>query len=213
MAGYRERILSSLTQQTTPADAAAPAAEPMSQQEFVGARLRALRGARRLSLGDVARETGISASFLSLVENGRSDITIGRLTRLVDYYGISITDLLPSPGARDPDVVRADEARQLHSPEEGATITLLSSGTDRTMLPMMVELAPGASLAESGHHAGEEFVHVLSGRLLLEVDAAEPHELAAGDSAYYKSDRPHMFRNASAEEPLRLMCIDSPPPI
>jgi len=209
MAGYRDRIVSSLTQQNT---ADAPA-EPMSQQEFVGAQLRALRAARRLSLGDVARETGISASFLSLVENGRSDITIGRLTRLVDYYGITITDLLPAPGTRDPDVIRADEARQLHSPEEGTTITLLSSGTDRTMLPMMVELAPGASLAESGHHAGEEFVHVLSGRLLLEVDAAEPHELAAGDSAYYKSDRPHMFRNASPDEPLRLICIDSPPPI
>jgi transcriptional regulator with XRE-family HTH domain len=57
----------------------------MSQQAFVGAQLRALRGARRLSLGDVAKGTGISASFLSLVENGRSDITIGRLTRLVDY--------------------------------------------------------------------------------------------------------------------------------
>lgn len=205
MPGYRDRIVASTTQTT--------AAEPMSQQEFVGAQLRALRAARRLSLGDVARETGISASFLSLVENGRSDITIGRLTRLVDYYGISITELLPAPGGRDPDVVRADETRQLHSPEEGTTIYLLSSGTDRTMLPMLLELAPGASLAESGHHAGEEFVHVLAGRLRLEVDGAEPHELDAGDSAYYKSDRPHMFRNASADEPLRLICIDSPPPI
>lgn len=209
MEGYRDRIVASLTQ-TTPA--AAPA-EPMSQQAFVGAQLRGLRAARRLSLGDVARETGISASFLSLVENGRSDITIGRLTRLVDYYGITITDLLPAPGTRDPDVVRSDETRQLHSPEEGTTIYLLSSGTDRTMLPMLLELAPGASLAESGHHAGEEFVHVLAGRLRLEIDAAEPQELAAGDSAYYKSDRPHMFRNASADEPLRLICIDSPPPL
>lgn len=205
MSGYRDRIAASTSQ--------TPPAEPMSQQEFVGAQLRALRASRRLSLGDVARETGISASFLSLVENGRSDITIGRLTRLVDYYGITITELLPAPGGRDPDVVRRDETRQLHSPEEGTTIYLLSSGTDRTMLPMLLELAPGASLAERGHHAGEEFVHVLSGRLRLEVDGSEPYELADGDSAYYKSDRPHMFRNASADEPLRLICIDSPPPI
>ena len=34
----------------------------MTQQEFVGARLRSLRTSRRLSLGEVARETGISAS-------------------------------------------------------------------------------------------------------------------------------------------------------
>ena len=79
-------------------------ADTPSQQEFLGAQLRALRGARRVSLGDVARETGISASFLSLVENGRSDITIGRLTRLVDYYGIrhgriSLSDLFRDDSA------------------------------------------------------------------------------------------------------------------
>jgi quercetin dioxygenase-like cupin family protein/DNA-binding Xre family transcriptional regulator len=188
-------------------------AEPPPQQEFLGAQLRALRSARRLSLGDVARATGISSSFLSLVENARSDITIGRLTRLVDYYGISITDLLPSAEDGDPDVVRAAETRQLHSPTEGTTIYLLSTGTNRTMLPMLVELDPGSSLAERGHHAGEEFVHVLDGTLLLEVDTAEPQELRAGDSAYYRSDRPHLFRNASDDAPLRLICVDSPPPL
>jgi transcriptional regulator with XRE-family HTH domain len=190
-----------------------PLPKPLSQQEFVGAQLRSLRGARRLSLGDVARETGISASFLSLVENGRSDITIGRLTRLVDYYGISISDLLPSGDTADPDVVRAAEARVLHSPQEGTTISLLASGTDRSMLPMLLEILPGASLAEQGHHAGEEFVHVLEGTLLLEIESASPYELRAGDSAYYRSDRSHMFRNASSDEPLRLICIDSPPPL
>jgi quercetin dioxygenase-like cupin family protein len=200
MAGYGPRNMSST-------------AEPPGQQEFLGAQLRALRSARRLSLGDVARETGISASFLSLVENARSDITIGRLTRLVDYYGISITDLLPSADDGDPDVVRAGETRQLHSPTEGTTMYLLSSGTNRTMLPMLLELEPGSSLAERGHHAGEEFVHVLDGTLLLEVDTAEPQELRAGDSAYYRSDRPHLFRNASADAPLRLICVDSPPPL
>lgn len=35
----------------------------------------------------------------------------------------------------DPDVVRAAEARQLHSPQEGTTIHQLASGTDRAMLP------------------------------------------------------------------------------
>jgi quercetin dioxygenase-like cupin family protein len=107
--------------------------------------------------------------------------------------------------------VRADETRQLHSPEEGTTIFLLASGTGRTMLPMLLELDAGASLAERGNHLGEEFVHVLDGTLVLEVESAEPCELHAGDSAYYRADRSHLFRNGSADEPLRLICIDSPP--
>ena len=38
----------------------------------LGAVLREARSARALSLSDVARETEISTSFLSLVENGKS---------------------------------------------------------------------------------------------------------------------------------------------
>src|SRR3954447_8006494 len=128
------------------------AADSPRQQELLRAQLPVLRGAHRPSLGEVAKETGISASFLSLVENGRSDITIGRLTRLVDYYGISVIDLLPSAENAEPDVVRAGETRQLRSPEEGTTMYLLASGTNRTMLPMLLELEPGSSMAESGHH-------------------------------------------------------------
>lgn len=179
----------------------------------LGTGLRALRHARRLSLHDVAQSTGISASFLSLVENGRSDITIGRLTRLVEFFGVSITDLLPGPDGDDPDVVRVGDARQLHSPDEGIDVFLLASDTERGMMPMLLVFEPGAGLAEMGRHRGEEFVHVLDGELRLEVEGSEPRVLGAGDSAYYSGERPHLFRNASASEPLRVVCIDSPPPL
>src|SRR5437870_657833 len=73
----------------------------------VGSALRKVRTARNLSLSEVADATGISTSFLSLVEKDRSDITIGRLVRLIDFYGISITDLLPFAAHTDyPEVVR-----------------------------------------------------------------------------------------------------------
>lgn len=179
----------------------------------LGARLRTLRQSRRLSLEEVARNTGISASFLSLVENGRNDITIGRVTRLVDFYGISITDLLPGPGGGYPDIVRGADARQLHSPGERIDLYLLTSDTDRTMMPMLLELEPGASLAEYGRHSGEEWVHVLEGELCLQVEGGKTHVLRAGDSAYYDGDCPHLFRNDSEKRVLRLICVDAPPPL
>lgn len=192
-------------------DGKSPSAPPST----LGTALRALRQTRRLPLSDVADATGVSASFLSLVENGRSDITIGRLTRLVDFYGVTINDLLPPPRGEDADVVREEDARQLHSPDEGIDVYLLTSGTgtDRTMMPMLLVFEPGAGLAELGHHRGEEFVHVLEGELLLEVEGSATRTLRAGDSAYYAGDRPHLFRNGSDAERLRLICIDSPPPI
>jgi transcriptional regulator with XRE-family HTH domain len=184
---------------------------PVTQQNGLGARLRALRKARRLSLSEVAEKTQISTSFLSLVENGKSDITIGRLTRLVEFYGVAIADLLPAPPPAESHIIRHDELRLLHSPAEGIDVYLLVGDTSQTMMPMFLEFKPGAGLAEYGSHLGEEFVYVLEGELALEVGNGEPKLLRPGDSAYYRADQPHLFRNASETAPLKLVCVDSPP--
>ncbi len=164
----------------------------------VGAHLRRVRKARTLSLAEVAEATGISASFLSLVEKDRSDITIGRLVRLIEFYGISITDLVPGGVSTGyPEVVTPAERRFLHSPAEGIDVYLLTADTRHQMMPLQVELQPGARLAEYGRHAGEEWVIVISGELVLELEGAEPRLLKPGDSAYYPAERPHLFSNAS----------------
>jgi transcriptional regulator with XRE-family HTH domain len=182
--------------------------------QSLGARLKAVRRARRLSLAEVSEATDVSASFLSLVENDKSDIAIGRLVRLIEFYGISIADLLPgeSVSGRYPDVVTSAARRRLHSESEGIDIYLLTSMTrDRQMMPLLVEIDPGARLAEPGRHAGEEWVHVLDGRLRLELEGVEARILHAGDSGYYPSSRPHLFVNDDADRPLRLICVDTPP--
>jgi quercetin dioxygenase-like cupin family protein len=178
----------------------------------VGAALRHVRKARNLSLHDVAEATGISASFLSLVEKDRSDITIGRLVRLIDFYGISITDLLPFAARPDyPEVIRADGRRLLSSPAEGIDIYLLTADTKRQMMPLQVDFEPGARLAEPGRHAGEEWVVVLEGELRLELEGSEPQLLRRGDCAYYPAERPHLLSNASDTERLCVLCVDTPP--
>lgn len=182
-------------------------------QPALGKALRAARERHRLSLQDVAAATAVSASFLSLVENGKSDITLGRLTRLVDFYGVSITELIPRRSGQEPDIVRANEATLLQSPSEGIEFSLLAPDTNRSMMPMLLRFEPAAKLAEPGRHRGEEWVHVLAGTLRLVVNGAEPQVLTGGDSAYYEADRPHRFENASDSTPLVLVCVDSPPPL
>jgi quercetin dioxygenase-like cupin family protein len=188
----------------TPVDTQAP--------DTLGAHLHRARTSRNLSLADVAEATGISASFLSLVEKERSDITIGRLVRLIDFYGISISDILPGTTAGGyPQVVTPGERRLLHSPAEGIDVYLLTPDTRRQMMPLQVEFEPGARLAEPGRHAGEEWVIVVEGELRLELDGAEARVLGPGDTAYYPAERPHLFANASAERPLTVICVDTPP--
>jgi transcriptional regulator with XRE-family HTH domain len=197
-------VLSSTPPQTTERRTASPAT--------LAASLRALRRLRGLSLAEVADATQISPSFLSLVETGKSDITIGRLVRLVEFYGVALADLVPTHGTPSfPEVLRRDDRPLVHSPDEGIDVFMLTPDTRRAMMPMVLEFDPGASLAEHGRHEGEEWVHVLEGTLSLELEGAEPVVLDAGDSAYYPATRPHLFRNPDLDRRLLLICVDTPP--
>ena len=181
----------------------------MSSGNDVGRKLRGLRRERELSLAQVAEGTDISPSFLSLVENGKSDITFSRLIRLLDFYGISFADLMPERDSSDPVVVRAEERRHVYSPAEGIDVFLLAPDTDRAMMPIVSIYEPGSEYAAYVTHEGEEFILVLEGAIELELEGSERVVLGSGDSAYYTADRSHSFRNAS-EGPTRLFAVITP---
>ena len=187
--------------------------EGVTQSQFgVGAALRSARRARGLSLAQVAAATDISRSLLSLIETGRSDITIGRLVRLSELYGVHVSDLLSTEPVPDHVVVRSHERRHLPMPEEGLDLHLLAPDSNRAFLPFLATFVPGGGAAEGVRHAGEEFVYVLEGSLRLEVEGAEPVVLEAGDSAYYRSERAHRWANAGSGL-ARVLSVAGPPPL
>src|SRR2546422_1922861 len=64
----------------------------------VGERLRALRRFRRCTLRTIADRSGLSESFLSQVERGRSSASIASLKRIADALGVSMADLFEPDG-------------------------------------------------------------------------------------------------------------------
>src|SRR5688572_22672148 len=76
--------------------------ERMMQAEARGL-LREARIAAGLSLRDLGRRVGVSASLLSQIENGKSDPSVSSLYALVSELGLSL-DALLQPG-RAPDEV------------------------------------------------------------------------------------------------------------
>jgi quercetin dioxygenase-like cupin family protein len=163
-----------------------------------------------VSLVEVADATGISRSFLSLVENGHSDITIGRLLRLVNFYGAHISDLFPHSEPDDPIVVRHGQQRELASPAEGIRIFLLAPDMQRNMTPSLALLEPTGQSAENASHEGEEFVYVLEGEIALLFGDSDPTFLSAGDGAYFKAERPHSYKNLG-KTAAQFLTVATPP--
>jgi transcriptional regulator with XRE-family HTH domain len=179
-------------------------------QPMLGQKLRAIRQARGLSLAEVSRETKISRSFLSLVEKGNNEITIGKLIRLIGFYGIHISDLLADFVGKEEHVVRRAERRSIPFPGEKMSVHLLAPDDERSMYPIWVEIEPGGCLAEKGRHPGEEFIYIVEGEVVLELEPDETITLNSGDTAWYGGEEGHSLRNPS-KRPVRLISVTTPP--
>ncbi len=176
----------------------------------VGERLRIIRGRRRLTLREVAERAGLSESFLSQVERGRSSASIASLRRIADGLGVGISDLFQPVESQQPRVLRRDDRPSLAFGILGRKLLL----TPRPLHELEVfvgELDPGGSTGaeQYAHGDSEELFVVLRGTVRLEL-ADELHELEAGDSIDYRSSTPHRISNAG-DELAEVMWIISPP--
>jgi transcriptional regulator with XRE-family HTH domain len=185
----------------------------MPSETNLGPEFRRLRKARGLSLADVAAATSISSSFLSMLENGKTDITFARLVRLVSFFGISITDLIPDPEPSGSTVVRHEARRRIVSPTERAESFLLTHSTQHKMLPTIVVIHPGGTVAEGPRvDGGEAFFLVLSGEVEITVQDEAPLVLREHDAAYFSLDRKPCppLRNIGAQD-AQILTVTTPP--
>ena len=179
----------------------------------LGAQFRALRNERGLSLAQVADATDLSASFLSLFETGKSDITFARLVRLVGFYGVSITELIPDPDPNQKAVVRKNGRRRLESSSEHAALELLTHDANRKLFPVLATLEPDGTIDAASPSPGREFfILMLSGSIEILDDVGPPIQLEKGDAAWFADDRHRRLRNRTTKQ-AQWVAVTTPPPL
>jgi transcriptional regulator with XRE-family HTH domain len=77
------------------------------------AQIRSARLSNGLSLRELGRRTGVTASLLSQIENGKSDPSVSTLSALVSELGLSLDALLRSEWAALDDAAGLDGAARL----------------------------------------------------------------------------------------------------
>jgi transcriptional regulator with XRE-family HTH domain len=178
----------------------------MLQDEARGL-IREARMAAGLSLRDLGRRVGVSASLLSQIENGKSDPSVSSLYALVSELGLSLDALLQperSEGAVTRLPVEAGTSPVLHEGERrtldmdsGVRWEQLTPGHDPHVDGLLVTYEPGGQSSSSGQlmtHGGVEYAYLMEGELSLEV-GFETYVIGAGDSVRFESSMPHLYRN------------------
>jgi transcriptional regulator with XRE-family HTH domain len=178
----------------------------------VGARVRALREAQRLSLRDLAERSGVSAPMLSQVERGETSPTLQVAARIAAGLELRLSQLLRLDEDGIVTVVRRGERRT--GGADGHRYEILTPPLPGQRAEVSLHrLAPGASTGGPGdppmHEPGSrETALVQSGTAELVVDGAR-HELHAGDAVTFDADLPHHFENSGKEEAVLLAVVSA----
>lgn len=168
--------------------------------EEIGRRLKRLRTRRNLSQRQLARHSGVSNATVSLIENGRTDPSMGLLKRLLETLGVSFAEFFATdPEIADKCFFTKDELSEI----AGGPISYLQVGSDlsNSQLQILLErYQPGADTGQSMlSHDAEEGGVILEGRLEVTV-GDRVQTLSAGDAYLFNSRLPHRFRNTGSQE-------------
>ena len=169
----------------------------------VGERLRAIRLLRRRTLKEIADAAGVSESFVSQLERGRTNGSVASLQRIATALGIEVSDLFARVlrrEAREPIVWGHLGRKSLLTPKPFHSLEVIAAQFD-----------PGGSTGEEPYTHGdsEELLLVIEGRVHVQLDT-EVHELRAGDSVNYRSSTPHRVSNPGGDTAEVLFVITPP---
>jgi len=183
---------------------------PLMNSLDVGQRLRAIRLLRRLTLREVADAAGVSESFVSQLERGRSSASVATLQRLAAAVGIEISDLFADESESGPRVLRHQERQLLEWGHLGRK-ALLTPKPFHSLEAVAASFDPGGSTGNEPYTHGdsEELLLVLAGRVHLQL-GSELLDLSKGDSVNYRSSTPHRVSNPG-DEPAEVLFVISPP--
>ncbi|MGW7664623.1 helix-turn-helix domain-containing protein [Streptomyces sp. NPDC054756] len=192
---------------------------PAESLPVVAPQLRALRRRAALTLEGAARAAGLSAAHLSRLETGQRQPSLPMLLALARIYGTTVGELL---GERVPDRDAVVRAAGMEPTAAGGWSYWQAGVSGRGMQALRVHVPYGSQGDIVRVHPGEEWLHVLKGRLRLRLGDTT-HRLAPGDSAHFDSLTPHrlaaeddggvelLFVHTLLQSPTATLCLGPTP--
>lgn len=177
----------------------------MKASPDVGARIRALRQERGLTLRALAERCNLSVNAIGLIERGRNSPTVASLQSLATAIGVEITDFFQD--SREHATVFVSAHQRLTATGGGLMMESLGIGLQNQQLePFLVTIEPNAQEPEEPiTHPGQEFVYCMSGSVTYEINEVE-HALSAGDSILFDASQLHRFHN-NGSVPAQLLVV------
>lgn len=158
----------------------------------IGANLRKFRKNRNLSMEQLSKKIGISRLTLTHIEHGEANPTLSMIWKIANGLNVPVTALLSIES--DVSIARKEDGIRLISPDEILVAEPLFQSHGLYELYRGYLKPLGIYRSEAHQHGVTEYVTVMSGRLIIEVNDKTYH-LDEYDSIKFKGDRDHIYSN------------------
>lgn len=167
----------------------------------LGTLLKALRARNGWTLKEMSVRSGIPVSTLSKVEHDRLTLTYDKLLQLSQRLNLRMSELFAendSP-AEAPVMARrsiGDLDRAVRVNTANYDYYYLCTELRRKRMIPVITRVRAKSVEEFGdlvHHSGEEFIYVVSGRIVVHTEFYDEVALETGESIYLDSNMGHAY--------------------
>lgn len=172
--------------------------------EAIGERIKVLREEKGLSLDELSKLTGFDVELLSHIETGKVQPQLGTIIKLSKALDSAFSRLVSGVGDKLYSITRKHEQKivsrstsQKGKKQVYIYKSLAPEVKGRHMEALVVQLEENPD-QEMSVHAGEEFIYVLDGIVVLNI-GDDRYDLEPGDSAYYLSTTMHLIASKSGK--------------
>jgi transcriptional regulator with XRE-family HTH domain len=169
-----------------------------SMEFNIGQKIKMLRKERKLTLQDVANETGFSPALISQIENNNVSPPIATLSKIARFFDVKMSYFFEEGEESSRyEIVRRNERRIVSrviskdGSKHGYTYETLSyRKKNKKMEPFLLTVTERAQEETLYNHEGEEFLLIVSGKAEIILDD-ERYTLEEGDAVYFDSTVKH----------------------
>jgi transcriptional regulator with XRE-family HTH domain len=183
----------------------------------LGALLRNVRSREGWTLKQMSAKSGIPVSTLSKVEHDRLTLTYDKLYQLSERLGLRMSELFAEPDEQMNPPVTArrslgtlDSAVRVETPNYDYYY-LCTELRRKRMIPAITKIRAKTSreFGDLVRHAGEEFIFVIKGQIVVSTEFYDPVTLSQGESIYIDSSMGHAYLAAEGCKEAEVLAVMS----
>lgn len=179
----------------------------------LGERIKQIRENNSLSVRQLAKKVGVTASFIYQLEQDKVSPSFSTLKSIANALETNISLFIEDELPEEWVIIRKNNRKKIATGSENIKLEMLTFlGTrNKKMQPLVFEIQPGEEKLQlpsfSGSH--EDFIYIIQGEVLVTANNLV-YTMKEGDAAYFMFDSPTVIKNVADKKTVGLWVVSPP---